>query len=509
MSRTLESRTTHLLKAVLAVVTVILIIVRPSQAPVPQFDEGWVMSVAHNLVTTGHYGQMRDGKPAPASLLNIGFPVVLPVALSFRMFGVGIWQARLPSMAYSLAAFAALIGLAKALYGTRIAIASWAILLFATPVTPVLWTRQVLGEAPMLLFTLLGFWSLLCSLRKGGRYWAIGPLLFALACLTKLQALPFISLSLLTPAVLALRARERLVFLILTACLVGTIGLYAGGRWAMDRILGYEILPGTGAELLSTTALAVSLPARRAALAGFLFYALPTGLSAISHTFSGAQYAAQNSEFAVVAIRTALWGFVSGWLGWYLLLSVGWERYLVAPTFVGSVLVAVMLSHWTFGFDLPQTIESAAACVGLRRTDRHTLGALAALVILGSGVALSTTRLAGNYLAPTDTSLADTIDYLNTSTPSDSLVETYQMELFPFLKRRYHYPPDDVQQQLNSRTWLGLETNIDYDPLSADPDYLVVGPLTSTWGLYDEAIAQGAFVLKREFPCYRVYTPAQ
>jgi hypothetical protein len=52
---------------------------------------------------------------------------------------------------------------------------------------------------------------------------------------------------------------------------------------------------------------------------------------------------------------------------------------------------------------------------------------------------------------------------------------------------------------------LAQDVSIDYDPLAADPDYLVVGPQSKVWGLYDEAVQSGAFRLVYDFSRYSLY----
>ena len=48
-------------------------------------------------------------------------------------------------------------------------------------------------------------------------------------------------------------------------------------------------------------------------------------------------------------------------------------------------------------------------------------------------------------------------------------------------------------------------TLLDYDPLEADPDYLVVGPFSRRYQLYDKTINDGNFVLIAGYPGYEVY----
>src|SRR6185503_3970094 len=96
-------------------------------------------------------------------------------------------------------------------------------------------------------------------------------------------------------------------------------------------------------------------------------------------------------------------------------------------------------------------------------------------------------------------------EFLNTSTPPDALIETYESELFLLLDRRYHYPPDSVHVELNRRTFLHQDVPIPYDPLAANPDYLVVGEMSRLWQLYVAVIASGTFRRVKTFEGYDVY----
>ena len=50
---------------------------------------------------------------------------------------------------------------------------------------------------------------------------------------------------------------------------------------------------------------------------------------------------------------------------------------------------------------------------------------------------------------------------------------------------------------------------IDYDPLAANPDYLVVGRFARENGLYQPAIDSGAFRLLRSYDGYELYERAR
>lgn len=85
---------------VLIIIATLLSLFRLPTAPPLWWDEGWTLSVARNWVETGHYGRFLDGTPVSPRLAAAP-PVVLPMALSFRLFGVGAWQGRLPGVIFT------------------------------------------------------------------------------------------------------------------------------------------------------------------------------------------------------------------------------------------------------------------------------------------------------------------------------------------------------------------------------------------------------------------------
>ena len=67
-------------------------------------DEGWTLCVARTWVERGHYGCLLNGQPA-SSAWSAHLPIVAFIALSFKLFGVGIWQGRIVGMVFSIGAF--------------------------------------------------------------------------------------------------------------------------------------------------------------------------------------------------------------------------------------------------------------------------------------------------------------------------------------------------------------------------------------------------------------------
>jgi hypothetical protein len=97
----------------------------------------------------------------------------------------------------------------------------------------------------------------------------------------------------------------------------------------------------------------------------------------------------------------------------------------------------------------------------------------------------------------------DAADYVNQHAASGAVVETYESEVMFYLQRLYHYPPDEMSVELvwqemidydPSRPTLNKGEGLHYDPLTANPDYLIVGPPDSLWYVpYTGVLASGAF----------------
>jgi len=132
------------------------------------WDEGWTLSVARAWAETGHYGRLRDGQPA-APGLEAAFTTTLPVGLSMRLFGVGLWQGRLFGVLCAVASVLLLAALGARLNHGRLAWATVgaALLLSIHPqIQPLLQGRQVLAEMPMLVYLLAGYLGLWATRKK-------------------------------------------------------------------------------------------------------------------------------------------------------------------------------------------------------------------------------------------------------------------------------------------------------------------------------------------------------
>ena len=202
--------------------------VRLDRVPPVWWDEGWTLSVARNWVDLGHYGRLLSGEPIPRGL-EFAFPVTGTVALSFWLFGVGVFQARLVAVLFTLSGLALLYELARRFYNRSIGIATLAAavcLASKVEINPLYAGRQVVGEMPALLFLLAGY---LCFMSAEKRVWLLMPsaiCCWSLALLLRIQARPFFVAALVLPLVMAIFRRQMKSAKLFAAGLVGSVTSY-------------------------------------------------------------------------------------------------------------------------------------------------------------------------------------------------------------------------------------------------------------------------------------------
>ena len=466
------------------------------------WDEGWTLLVARNWVELGHYGRLLDGQAAPRGL-EAGFPVTASIAFSFAVFGVGVYQARLVAVAFAIAALVSLYLLTCRFYNRSIAIGTLAVLIFMSgnvDINPLIAGRQVLGEIPSIFFLLSGY---LAFLRADNRPFVAMPLatmFWTLALLTKVQAQPFWAASLVLPLLFVIfRRRWRLAGLIVSG-LFGSVALFL---W-FQHYFSENVTSSAVSGLTRVIALTFSKHTRLGVLNETLQYGLPTLFGLCWGLWSFLR-SGSRMESHVDVVRFSFLALTLSWFAWYEVLSLGWPRYFFPPAFLGSMFVAAMLYDWTNNFSLASTLERSAYMLRNLCLKQASLAAIVAVILIAMSTGRTLTILYEAYVLDADGSIKETVDFLNTKTPPNSLIETYESELFVFLNRRYHYPPDQIHVELIRKFSLGEQVTIDYDPVASDPDYLVVGPQNRFWDFYDAHLTSGAFRSLQKYGRYEIY----
>jgi hypothetical protein len=486
------------------------------------WDEGWTLVVARNWAVDGFFGRYLAGTPDSPGLAG-GFPVIAPVAASFRLLGVGVWQGRLPGVLCLWAAFALLYFLADRLYNRAVAVGAVVVTLLMSVgpwLHPLIVGRQVLGEAPTVFYLLAGYACLWGALRRRAWLILLAVCFFAISIRVKAQVPPFWMVSMLLPfAVAVYRRWWRAVILLVIAITGSYFTANYGIAWLQGTLIAGHSVVGSGvAGLVEVTAVVLDLNIRLDAISIVLTFGLPTliGLAAVVlESFRGlipGKNAAprEPQDLSIETVKLALLGLTGSWLAWFVLLGMSYPRYLFPVIFIGSIFTSALLYRLTMHFSLQKTVKQANAVFLHRQFKHETLGALLAVILIAVTVPfnLFTLDLLSFYIDynPNARPVAEQVDaYLNIHTPSQALIETYDSELFFLLDRRYHYPPDDVHVALIRRADLKQDVSIEYNPLAADPDYLVVGHFSRKWHLYDNVIASGAFHKIEEFPGYEIY----
>ena len=499
----------QLLLAGIWISIVLLGLINLESAPPFWWDEGWTVTAARNWVEKGFYGPFLNGKPAPRGMEG-SFTYTLPIAATFRLFGAGLVQARLVVLMFALLTIGLLYYLTRCFYGGAVAVMAL-ILIMCLPadhsIHAIFTGRQVLGEMPALFYLLAGY-ALLLSYSSRQNYWRVilAAFSWSLALNTKGQILSFWVASVLPPlCLLALNGRRRLFGLFIATCALAFFGSFLF-RWLWEFCIVSQTIPRQSATgMYYAVALVYSLPARLFSLIVLVLFGLPT-LAGL--TYGGWSVLKDKAELRTIQdiVKFSLLIFATSWFCWYLFLSVGWIRYLFPAAFIGTIFLAKLFDKLTNNFDVAYTMDQAKSVFTKLRIDRQSLGALFVVAMLVLSVPRSVKMFYDILFLEADTSVREAADFINTNTAVNSLIETYDSELFFFLSRPIHYPHDQIHVELIRRTFLyEPATRIDYDPLAADPDYLVVGPQSKQWRLYDNIVEAKNFRLLRRYSRYQIY----
>ena len=125
-----------------------------TEAPGIWYDEGFHTQIAMNLAEQGRQLlQIAPDTFVSSSAVTSGFPLIAPVALSYKLFGVGVLEGRAVMVLYIFALALVSFLFIRSLFGTRHA--AWALAVLASLPTLYGNGKSVLGEVPGLFFLVL------------------------------------------------------------------------------------------------------------------------------------------------------------------------------------------------------------------------------------------------------------------------------------------------------------------------------------------------------------------
>lgn len=466
-----------ILITLLGVSGVILALVHLTTYPAPWFDEGWYLQIARNLAHYGQYAVLSsEGFRYDDTALAVAPTLYLPIALVFRLAGVGLLQARLVMVLYLLATVAAFYRTARTLHGYPVAAAATYLFLLRMEDDPFTSTvylgRQAMGEVPALFFFLLGallWFRALNTTRRTPLF--ISGLCFGLAMVTKLQYVFFIPPALLLTAMIAHQLRRPIwrpslvtltVGLVVLLAWYGILGALVGPQNLKAIIQGIQTASSPQVRVLSLTTLARSV--KFLIRSDFLVFGLPALLY-------GLVLALRRDRRDVPALL--LGAFMLTVMVWYVFASIGWPRYAYPFLAIGNLFIARLLCDLGNGFRLHFRSPTFV----------RTLAVLLILILLP----LAQFRLVGrDILAPPDSGFEAFTRYIRTNVPLGRTIETWEWEVtFADEARYYHLPPTPLLNTLIAHVNLGLPYSPEeYNFQQFGPDYLIVGRFARWTGLY-------------------------
>lgn len=484
-----------------------MLLVKPETIPQPGFDEGWTISVAKNWVEQGKYALQQNGDWVSAAPMAQPFSVTALVALCIRLFGVGVLQGRLAVILLTIPCMGLLFAHAMLMFGKTTAWVTLFVLLFLAPfsdLNPMIFGRQAIGEIPMLLYLLSGYWFWIRTL-KGARHnlvWA--SIFWGLALLTKRQTLPFWFFSLCVVLFLSAIRKERQVFLISLSAIVGTGLCFILLQLVEKSFLGDFPLNGHPIQGLYSLAawtfkthIRIGVLKELPLLSGTTLIGLLASIRVVRDKVER-ESKLSPEEWLIVSF----YALASSWFFWFVFGSLGWWRYY----FPAFVLSAPFCARFLIGvFYMIKSNKATAPSIPFWRKVKALTTAAAAFYIVLIGFGLSATSFFAVNIPTSGREVQAVVDFIHEYTQETDMIETYESQLFIYLDRTYHYPPDQIQIDLNRRTILLENNRISYNPLDFDPDYIVEGPVTRNWGLYRELVDSETFSIVKEFPNYTIY----
>ncbi len=496
------------LLAVALLVLVFLTFYNLTNYPVTWFDEGSHLHVPKTLVKYGVYADFSsEGFRYYGPTAGIGPTVFLPIAAVFKIFGIGLLQARMVMAVYLLAAVYLFFKLSRSFGGFLFAAAATALLVTSRGTAFLEYGRQLLGEVPGLFFLLAGLivWF---------RNWekprilplAAAGLLIGLSTVTKNQYLLVVAPALLAAWIINMvyyRSIPQKAFLI-----TGSVTALTYAIWQ-----GYLVLnlgPATASENFA-------LLQQGAAGAALVFSTdlMKRGLSQLLSLNVFLSFLVPALAYGVVLSlprnKDGLrWGIifllVMSNLVWYVVASISWIRYAFPGLALASLFVARLFYDLTgnFKLELGKVIDALRGRQKIA-TDLALRSVMAGWLGLMLLIPLAQNTL--NIVRPGMNAPEAMAAYMNQHVDEKALVETWEPEMGFLTNHNYHFPPPALLYEAVSFIWLGkTPPSADYDFVQTNhPDYVLVGGFSRWVELYPQDILASQYTLETTIGGYDLY----
>jgi len=475
--------------------------------PIPWFDEGSHLHVPKTLVTRGVYADISsEGYRYFGPTVGVGPTVMLPVAAAFKLFGIGLLQARLVMGIYLLAAIYALFRLVENLAGWRTALAALALILSSRAVLFLEYGRQLLGEVPGLFFLVLGLFLWFSRWNENSRLrlaW-IG-LLFGLAMITKYQYLLFIGPALVLGWLLNIiyyKTTSHQNFLIPGVVAAASFGLwqlftlqYLGPATALENLVLLRASAEGAAFNFNASQLAANFDelTSRAAYLGALLPGLLYGF------FISLPRTREGQKWSILFLLAAMN------LAWYVFFSIGWLRYAFLGFTFSGVFIARLFADLTGEFRFEQVTGFLRSLFNGKSALR-----LALLLWLLAIILLPLAKTMLDILRPEPAHAQRMAEFIDANVPPEAVIETWDPEMGFLADGNFHYPPNQLLAAAVEQVYYGGEpAQKQYDFVETDrPEYLLLGVFSKWTDIYPLETLQGEYQLVQSIGNYDLYQRA-
>lgn len=467
--------------------------------PVAWFDEGFITNTARTFAMRGVFGTYTTEGINPFNpALTTGIPIILPVSFVFKLFGIGILQARLVATFYALLGLISLYSVAVYLFGRIEGLFIALIFLLLPSIAEagyILMGRLILGEVALFAFTMLGLRTWFHSWEKDSQLWSyLSGVVFGFGLIAKTQgAFAVLPALAIIGFVRGRRKNIRELLQFMSPFIIAT--MFTAG-WILIQRAGYShqlresnhfilreavkilIFPGFWQRSLNTGATVIII---------LMALAVLSTTWRLSRSYSKGQVIHNQDWGEITLSLIVLFGGI-----WFGLLSIGYPRYANLPLMVSYILLA------KFGWDLLQTVINKTKFAGMMEKkyyQRILFAGLSFIALLANVVPL--------MFHDKDTSTQEVANFIASEIPRDAVIESWEWQVDAFSNHWTYHHPDQIYLMIATRQ-LFLEDGVfdlEYDVLQSDPDYLLKGIFSNWTGIYDED------VIAREFRSLATFKP--
>ncbi|HMR98871.1 MAG TPA: glycosyltransferase family 39 protein [Anaerolineales bacterium] len=471
--------------------------------PVTWFDEGLALQGALNLVNHGQYAMrsVEGFRTLDQPLIANGPGLIIPIAIIFKIFGVGLLQARILAAVFFLATALLFFRISSALYSAPSALVSVFLLLSIPDEGFLFYGRQALGNVPALMYFFIGFlFFLALGKKKQTRYAILSGLFFGLALVTKGQYwifVPALGLAVVADYFYYKQIRpidSMIVLFVMFAC----AALWLGVQY---KLVGAENFDAHVAALDSSAEVTI-LAFRPGRIPGNIWYLIRSGFLFFVGPGLLLSFLESRQRNMVGLGKFMLAVFVTVWVIWFCFASVGWPRYTFEAFSIGLVFSGEAFYRIYLFIRKSWNLREKRLTWQQILLRASSLFLLAGFAWAGNSLFQQVRDIDVRY----DATPEKFADYIVQNLPADAVIESWEWEIDLLTPdHTYHHPANRWVDLKTAETQFGETTGETYDPMAYHPEYLIDGPFSKWTGMYTEFLAGGCCVSVVTVENYTLY----